>query len=92
MNRVCQGLLKKINLILQLRKLGITKLEASGSGGRIEFCSEPNINPMTIIQLIQTQPGIYQMDGGSRLKFNIPTETAEQRLLAVADLLQLLAA
>ena len=87
-----KNLISVTELKFSARKLGITKLEASGSGGRIEFCSEPNINPMTIIQLIQTQPGTYQMDGGSRLKFNIPTDTAEQRLTAVADLLQLLAA
>lgn len=86
-----KNLIRVTELKLSARKLGITKLEASGAFIRVDFCAEPNINPMTIIKLIQNQPKSYQMEGASRLKLVIATEDADERLNATAELLRTLA-
>lgn len=86
-----KNLIRVTELKLTARKLGITKLEASGAFIRVDFCSEPNINPMTIIKLIQSQPQQYQMEGASRLKLIVDTQDAKERLDATTELLRTLA-
>jgi transcription-repair coupling factor (superfamily II helicase) len=65
-------------LKLQANHVGIRKIEASESGGRIVFNDNPNIDPMTIINLIQTQPEFYRFDGKNTLRFSqdLPDESA----------------
>lgn len=86
-----KNLIRVTELKLAARQLGITKLEASAAFIRVDFCSEPNINPMTVIKLIQKQPNNYQMEGANRLKLLIDTQSADERLNATAELLQTLA-
>lgn len=86
-----KNLIRVTELKLSARKLGVTKLEASGTFIRVDFCAEPNIDPMTIIKLIQSQPNKYQMEGASRLKLAINTKGADERLNATAELLRTLA-
>lgn len=82
-----KNLIRVTELKFIAEKIGITKLEASASAGRIEFCTEPNIDPMKIIQLIQTQPNIFKMEGANNLKFNIPMSDTESRITTINDLL-----
>ncbi|GLP94887.1 transcription-repair coupling factor [Paraferrimonas sedimenticola] len=60
--------------------IGIVKLDMHANGGSIEFGDNNRLDPSFIIGLLQSQPQIYRMDGPSKLKFTIATETAEQRL------------
>lgn len=48
--------------------LGIDKIDLGGSGGRITFSDKPDIDPMSIINLIQTQPNIFKLDGNTKLR------------------------
>jgi len=73
-------------------KLGIRKLELGEAGGRVTFLPKPNIEPMTIIKLIQSQPRVFSMDGQDKLKFRIPAPGAAERLVAARDLLKALGA
>lgn len=86
-----KNLIRVTEIKMSAKKLGITKLEASAAFIRVDFCAEPNINPMTIINLIQKQPQNYQMEGGSRLKLITNTQGAEERLNATTELLRTLA-
>jgi len=43
---------------------------------------------MRIIDLIQKQSKIYRLEGQEKLRFSIATETAEQRIKAVAKVLE----
>ena len=56
-------------LKLKANPLGIRKIEAGPTGGRILFQGTPAIDPGRIIWLIQTKPGEYQLDGSDRLRF-----------------------
>jgi transcription-repair coupling factor (superfamily II helicase) len=71
--------------------LGIRKIDVYEQGGRIVFEKEPNIEPMTIIQLIQSQPAKYKLDGQDKLRFTDDMPDADSRLLALHTLLDNLA-
>ncbi|MCG9696949.1 transcription-repair coupling factor [Shewanella sp. Isolate11] len=70
----------------QATALGIGKIEMHTKGGSIEFRDDHCVDPGFIIGLLQSQPQSYRMDGPSKLKFIMPTETDSERL----DLLSLL--
>lgn len=53
---------------LKANPLGIIKIDMHLKGGRIVFAENPSIDPMKIIQLIQTRPKQYQLDGQNKLK------------------------
>jgi transcription-repair coupling factor (superfamily II helicase) len=77
---------------IEAKKIGIRKIEANPLGGRIEFHQKNQVEPTTIINLIQKQYQRYQLDGPNRLKFKIASDSAEQRIQRVKEvMLQLLA-
>ncbi|HEY7774775.1 MAG TPA: transcription-repair coupling factor [Marinagarivorans sp.] len=86
-----KNLFKMTDLKLQAQKLGIAKIEASSVGGRIEFDEKPNVDPLTIIQMVQRQPQKYQLDGANKLKFVDDMPTAPERLKRVHEILNALA-
>ena len=49
--------------------LGIKKIEAHASGGRLVFSPQPNIDTAELIKLIQTQASVYKFDGSEKLRF-----------------------
>jgi transcription-repair coupling factor (superfamily II helicase) len=75
-------------LKLEAEALGITKIDASAGGGRIEFGSETKVDPMRLVKLIQTQPRKYKLEGADRLRFMIEMKEPAERLQRVHDLLQ----
>jgi transcription-repair coupling factor (superfamily II helicase) len=78
-------------LRLKASEIGIRKIEASAHGGRIHFQPEPNINPMTIINLIQKQPSVYKLDGHEKLRFVQELPDIQARLRTLEKLLNMLA-
>jgi transcription-repair coupling factor (superfamily II helicase) len=72
---------------LQCNSLGITKIDAGQTGGYIEFASDTAINPIKIVSLVQSQPNIYQLKNATRLSFLKTSDTAEQRLAVIHELL-----
>ncbi|MFC5440014.1 transcription-repair coupling factor [Rhodanobacter ginsenosidimutans] len=79
-------------LKLMATPLGIRKLDLGASGGRIVFREKPEINPMTIINLIQRQPRIYKLDGRDKLKIIMDLPGATERVRAAQELLVTLGA
>ncbi|MET1023068.1 MAG: transcription-repair coupling factor [Pseudoxanthomonas sp.] len=71
--------------------LGIRKLELGENGGRIVFDAKPQVDPMTVIQMIQKQPRIYVMDGPDKLKIKLPLPDPADRFNAAKGLLAALA-
>jgi transcription-repair coupling factor (superfamily II helicase) len=78
-------------LKLQALPLGIRRVEASATGGRILFDAEPKIDVGKLIQLVQQQPRAYKFDGRQTLRFNVPGATLAERSRSVEYLLELLA-
>ncbi|MFT4257507.1 MAG: transcription-repair coupling factor [Pseudoxanthomonas sp.] len=82
---------KHLFMVAELKQaataLGVRKLDLGENGGRIVFESKPNVDPMTVIQLIQKQPRIYAMDGPDKLKIKLPLPEAADRFNAAKGLL-----
>ena len=74
-----QQLFAVTRLKLRAEAMGITKIEAGDGGGRLIFREKPTIDPLRIIQLIQTQPNTYRLDGQQRLQITQPLAKAETR-------------
>ena len=71
-------------------KIGIKKIQASDQKGKLEFNTDPKINPVTLIKLIQTQSQRYQLQGPSRLCFTLTATQAEEKISEITALLHLL--
>jgi len=78
-------------LKLAATPLGIRKLELGPAGGRVVFTPQPAIDPMSVIRLIQSQPRVYSMDGGDKLRLKLELPDATSRLRTARGLLTLLA-
>lgn len=57
-------------LKLRAAPLGIRKIEAGPTAGRILFHPDPNVDPAKVIALIQKQPQRYKLDGPDKLRFS----------------------
>lgn len=72
---------------LKANALGITKVEANATQGKLEFSEKPLIKPETIIKLIQTQSKRYKLDGPMRLRFTLDTHDINQRIALIEDII-----
>lgn len=70
--------------------LGIEKINASKSGGYIQFGDQSQIDLSSLVQLIYQDSQIYQMQGTHRLKFRINLSKVGQRFKFIEKLLTLL--
>jgi transcription-repair coupling factor (superfamily II helicase) len=77
-------------LKLDATRLGIRKLDLGASGGRLQFVEKPNVDPMSVIRLIQSQPRVYAMDGPDKLKIRMELPDAASRLRTARGLLAVL--
>ncbi|MDX1497669.1 MAG: TRCF domain-containing protein, partial [Salinisphaeraceae bacterium] len=75
-------------LKLQAEPLGIKKIEAGDAGGRIVFNDKPYVDPARLIQLIQTEPQNYKLDGNQRLHINHDMPDAQIRHTQISELLK----
>ena len=78
-------------LKLQATRIGIRKLDLGPNGGRLQFEAKPDVDPMTVIQLIQKQPQHYTMDGPDKLRLKLELPDAESRVRAARGMLTALA-
>ena len=78
-------------LKLAVQPLGIRKIEAGPTGGRILFGDQPTLDPLRLIRLMQSRPKEFRMEGGDKLKFFIDLADPAQRVVRVGDLIRQLA-
>jgi transcription-repair coupling factor (superfamily II helicase) len=67
--------------------LGIRKLELGANGGRVIFTPKPNIDPSTVIRMIQTLPKVYALDGQDKLKIKLALEGASERIRVAREII-----
>ena len=72
-------------LKLQAATMGISKIEVGRQAGRILFDDAPDIDTEKLIDLIQSEPQQYRLEGGNilRLYGDFPTETVRYELVTV---------
>ncbi len=76
---------------LAANAIGIRKLELGDKGGRVQFKEKPNVDPATIIRMIQAQPKVYSLDGQDKLRVRMELAGAAERLGAAMTLVSGLA-
>ncbi|HEY0975738.1 MAG TPA: transcription-repair coupling factor [Solimonas sp.] len=71
--------------------LGIVRLRAGARSITVDFGERPNIEPIRLIKLIQTQPKHYKLEGQQRFHHYGDFETMESRVPQARQLLATLA-
>lgn len=71
---------------------GIRKIDTNDNGFRVYFIEQPNINPSKLIELIQTQPSVYQFNGTDTLRVanDMEDEDYNKRTTAITDVIKTL--
>ncbi|MCS5587342.1 MAG: transcription-repair coupling factor [Porticoccaceae bacterium] len=84
--------LKALFQLAELRqmgeKLGLKKIEAGPTDGRLQFSSNTQVEPMTIIKLVQENPHRFRLLNNDQLSFTINMESAELRFSSVYAILE----
>ena len=70
-------------LKLQVNPLGIRKIDANHNGARLIFFPHTTVSPKRIVELIQTAPDRYRLEGGNRLRIQGELPDVQARLQAV---------
>jgi len=73
-----KNLITVTELKLLATPLGIDKIDAGEQGARIVFSKDPNIDPASLINLIQTQAKRYRFDGKQTLRITQVLEEEER--------------
>ena len=73
-----------------LKQLALKKIEGSATGGKLEFADDTQIEPISLVKLVQSQPTTYQLAGATALKFSESLEETEQRFDFIDKLLAML--
>lgn len=85
-----KNLIRQTKLRHRAEQLGISKIEAGESRGRALFEGSTQVDPMTLVTLIQTSPKHYRLDGSDTLRFELPMETVDKRFQQLENLLSTL--
>ncbi len=85
-------LLRVTEMKLETQRIGIRKISAGPTGGRIQFEDEPRIDFGRVMRLIREQGQIYRLDGQDKLRFNVEMPDADSRIQTVSRLLEEVAA
>ena len=75
-----QNLIATTELKLYCNGLGINKIEAYESGGRILFDKEPKIDVDQLLGLLQRQSSIFKFTGNEKLNFTVELPTIDNRI------------
>ena len=79
-------LFRIMELKIHANAFGIRRIEAGPKGVRIEFSATPNIDPGALVDLLQSAPRTYRLDGPTRLRIIGDLPQAADRIQAVQRL------
>ena len=82
-----KNLFRATQIKLQAQAIGISKVEGSANGGKLEFTEQTKVEPMALVTLVQTQSKTYQLAGATGLKFVEPLEDSEARFSFIENLI-----
>ncbi|MEJ2042543.1 MAG: transcription-repair coupling factor [Reinekea sp.] len=82
-----KNLCRQTLLRLSLEKTGIERVDMNAKYGTMDFGRHTTVDPIKIVQMVQTQPHHYALNKGTQLRFTFQTETAEQRFATIETIL-----
>jgi transcription-repair coupling factor (superfamily II helicase) len=75
-------------LRMEAEKLGVLKIDANEKGGKLEFGSETQVEPIAIVKLVQNQPQNYKLLGANGLQFSLESSNPDERIKLVDSILR----
>ena len=81
-------LFRLTSLKLKCEELGIKKLTATDTGGKIEFDQETSIDPGSIVDLVQSEPHRYRLGAVNQVIIDEKMEKPEVRFSKIEALLE----
>ncbi|MGH8140745.1 MAG: transcription-repair coupling factor [Steroidobacteraceae bacterium] len=85
---VSQSLLRLAKLKLTARALGIRRLDFGAQGGTVWFEERNQLDPATVVRMIQKNPREYRLEGSLKLRVSRPLATQESRFEFAAELMR----
>jgi transcription-repair coupling factor (superfamily II helicase) len=82
-----KNLFRQTELKLKADAIGINKIDAGETAGKIEFSKSTQVDPFVIVQLVQKDPRRYKLEGATKLRFELIAKTAEEKLSEIDSLL-----
>ena len=82
-----RNLFRVTRIKLRTLSLGIEKIDVGEQGGKIVFNSQPNIDPLKIVDLISSEPQNYRFDGKQTLRIECQNGELDARFEQVEHLL-----
>ncbi len=82
-----RALLDCHRLRIAAKPLGIMRIDASADSIQVQFIPNPPIDPLKIIQLIQSSRE-YLLSGPDRLKIQVPIADINKRVMRIKELIQ----
>ncbi|MAL98694.1 MAG: transcription-repair coupling factor [Alteromonadaceae bacterium] len=86
-----KNLIRQTELRLAAESLGVIKVDAGGEWGRLDFASHTQIDPFTLVQLVQREPQNFKLENGNQLRFRLKRTDTDGKLQGVETLLSTLA-
>ncbi|MBI2969509.1 MAG: transcription-repair coupling factor, partial [Gammaproteobacteria bacterium] len=88
---ILQNLLQVTGLKQLARLVGARKIDVGRTGGRVHFHENARVDPGRVIQLIQSQPGKFRLDGRDRLRISGELPDAAARIAVLEGLFDTIA-
>lgn len=82
-----KNLFKQTELKLLAEKIGIVKIDAGETSGRMEFSKSTQVDPLVIVQLVQKNPLQYKLEGATKFKFELKAKQAYEKIQEIEVLL-----
>ena len=73
-------------LKLRAGALGIDRVDLGPRGGRIEFGRDTTIDPIALVRMVQREPNVYRLEGGTKLRLNAALDDPERRFERVGEI------
>ena len=87
-----KNLFRLAGIKLRTRPLGIRKIDLGEKGGRLYFYERADIDPEKVIDLVQTKPDLYKLDGNDKLRITRELIDTEDRFRFIDELIDKLSA
>lgn len=75
-----KNLCKLSEIKLRAKSLGIIKIVMGTNKGSIEFNTKPNIDPLKMLKLIQSEPTIYKIKKSNLIEFTLKEASAQFKI------------
>ncbi len=75
-----KNLIRQTGLRIRAEALGISKVDAGGAWATMAFNANTRVDPLVLVELVQSAPNDYALESGNQMKFRLNGETADDKL------------